>query len=137
MRKLYLLTLLTWLPLIVFSQTDTDSIQTKSFPISIVKDIVKDLIRCDSLRNELYVVNELLIENEKKKLINDTIIITFYEKELRYLDMIKNQNEKYLLLEKNINVLQANIKKDKFKNSINQFLIGIGIMGLTYSLIFK
>ena len=137
MRKLYLLTLLTWLPLIVFSQTDTDSIQTKSFPISIVKDIVKDLIRCDSLRNELYVVNELLIENEKKKLINDTIIITFYEKELRYLDMIKNQNEKYLLLEKNINVLEANIKKDKFKNSINQFLIGIGIMGLTYSLIFK
>jgi hypothetical protein len=137
MRKLYLLTLLTWLPLIVFSQTDTDSIQTKSFPISIVKDIVRDLIRCDSLRNELYVVNELLIENEKKKLINDTIIITFYEKELRYLDMIKNQNEKYLLLEKNINVLEANIKKDKFKNSINQFLIGIGIMGLTYSLIFK
>jgi hypothetical protein len=123
--------------LIVFSQTDTDSIQTKSFPISIVKDIVRDLIRCDSLRNELYVVNELLIENEKKKLINDTIIITFYEKELRYLDMIKNQNEKYLLLEKNINVLEANIKKDKFKNSINQFLIGIGIMGLTYSLIFK
>jgi hypothetical protein len=89
------------------------------------------------LRNELYVVNELLIENEKKKLINDTIIITFYEKELRYLDMIKNQNEKYLLLEKNINVLETNIKKDKFKNSINQFLIGIGIMGLTYSLIFK
>lgn len=123
--------------MIVFSQTDTDSIQTKSFPISIVKDIVRDLIRCDSLRNELYVVNELLIENEKKKLINDTIIITFYEKELRYLDMIKNQNEKYLLLEKNINVLETNIKKDKFKNSINQFLIGIGIMGLTYSLIFK
>jgi len=123
--------------LIVFSQTDTDSIQTKSFPISIVKDIVRDLIRCDSLRNELYVVNELLIENEKKKLINDTIIITFYEKELRYLDMIKNQNEKYLLLEKNINVLETNIKKDKFKNSVNQFLIGIGIMGLTYSLIFK
>lgn len=123
--------------MIVFSQTDTDSIQTKSFPISIVKDIVKDLIRCDSLRNELYTVNELLIENEKKKLINDTIIISFYEKELRYLDMIKNQNEKYLLLEKNINVLEANIKKDKFKNSINQFLIGIGIMGLTYSLIFK
>ena len=137
MRKLYLLILLTWLPLIVFSQTDTDSIQTKSFPISIVKDIVKDLIRCDSLRNELYTVNELLIENEKKKLINDTIIISFYEKELRYLDMIKNQNEKYSLLEKNINVLEANIKKDKFKNSINQFLIGIGIMGLTYSLIFK
>jgi len=137
MRKLYLLILLTWLPLIVFSQTDTDSIQTKSFPISIVKDIVRDLIRCDSLRNELYTVNQILIENEKKKLINDTIIITFYEKELRYLDMIKNQNEKYLLLEKNINVLEKNKKKDKFKNNINQFLIGIGIMGLTYSLIFK
>lgn len=123
--------------MIVSSQIDTDSIQTKSFPISIVKDIVKDLIRCDSLRSELYAVNELLIENEKKKLINDTIIITFYEKELRYLDMIKNQNEKYLLLEKNINVLEKNIRKDKFKNNINQFLIGIGIMGLTYSLIFK
>ena len=107
--------------MIVFSQTDTDSIQTKSFPISIVKDIVRDLIRCDSLRNELYVVNELLIENEKKKLINDTIIITFYEKELRYLDMIKNQNEKYLLLEKNINVLENNIKKDNFKNKIKNF----------------
>lgn len=123
--------------MIVFSQKDIDSIQTKSFSISIVKDIVKDLIRCDSLRSELYAVNELLIENEKKKLINDTIIITFYEKELRYLDMIKNQNEKYLLLEKNINVLEKNIRKDKFKNNINQFLIGIGIMGLTYSLIFK
>jgi hypothetical protein len=137
MRKLYLLTLSIWLPWIVFSQTDTVSIQTKSFPITIVKEIAKDLIRYDSVKNELLHVNNLILETEKKIYLKDSLLFSYIEKEQKYKDIIKINNEKYQVLENNFVSNQNLLKKEKMKNTINQILIGLSIFGFTYSLIFK
>jgi hypothetical protein len=137
MRKLYLLTLSIWLPWIVFSQTDTVSIQTKSFPITIVKEIAKDLIRYDSVKNELLHVNNLILETEKKIYLKDSLLFSYIEKEQKYKDIIKINNEKYQVLESNFVSNQNLLKKEKMKNTINQILIGLSIFGFTYSIIFK
>lgn len=137
MRKLYLLTLSIWLPWIVFSQTDTVSIQTKSFPITIVKEIAKDLIRYDSVKNELLHINKLILETEKKIYLKDSLLFSYIEKEQKYKDIIKINNEKYQVLENNFVSNQNLLKKEKMKNTINQILIGLSIFGFTYSLIFK
>ena len=137
MRKLYLLILSIWLPSIVFTQTDTTSIQTKTFPIFIVKEIAKDLIRYDSVRNELNFVNNLILENEKKSTIKDSLLIIFIERENKYKEVIKIQNEKYTILERNLMDNQSLLKKEKVKNTINQILIGLSIFGFSYGIIFK
>jgi hypothetical protein len=123
--------------LIVFSQTDTVSIQTKSFPITIVKEIAKDLIRYDSVKNELLYTNNLLIENEKKVSLKDSLLFSYIEKEQKYREIIKLNNEKYQVLESNFVNNQNLLKKEKMKNTINQILIGLSIFGFTYSIIFK
>lgn len=123
--------------MIVFSQTDTVSIQTKSFPITIVKEIAKDLIRYDSVKNELLYTNNLLIENEKKVSLKDSLLFSYIEKEQKYREIIKLNNEKYQVLESNFVSNQNLLKKEKMKNTINQILIGLSIFGFTYSIIFK
>ncbi len=125
------------MPWIVFSQTDTVSIQTKSFPITIVKEIAKDLIRYDSVKNELLHVNNLILETEKKIYLKDSLLFSYIEKEQKYKDIIKINNEKYQVLESNFVSNQNLLKKEKMKNTINQILIGLSIFGFTYSIIFK
>jgi hypothetical protein len=126
-----------WQPLIVFSQADTVSIQTKTFPIAIVREIAKDLVRYDSVKNELLIVNHLVIENDKKLFLKDSLLFSYIEKEQKYKEIIKIQNEKYGIL--NDNYINNNnlLKKEKVKNTINQILIGLSIFGFTYSIIFK
>ncbi len=123
--------------MIVFSQADTVSIQTKTFPIAIVREIAKDLVRYDSVKNELLIVNHLVIENDKKLFLKDSLLFSYIEKELKFKEIIKIQNEKYGIL--NDNYINNNnlLKKEKVKNTINQILIGLSIFGFTYSIIFK
>lgn len=137
MKKLYPLILLIWLPLIVFSQADTVSIQTKTFPIAIVREIAKDLVRYDSVKNELLIVNNLAIENNKKLFLKDSLLFSYIEKEEKYKEIIKIQNEKYNILNDSYMNNANLLKKEKVKNTINQILIGLSIFGFTYSIIFK
>jgi hypothetical protein len=137
MKKLYPLILSIWLPLIVFSQADTVSIQTKTFPIAIVREIAKDLVRYDSVKNELIIVNNLAIENNKKLFLKDSLLFSYIEKEEKYKEIIKIQNEKYNVLNESYMNNNNLLKKEKVKNTINQILIGLSIFGFTYSIIFK
>lgn len=137
MKKLYLLILLIWLPLIVSSQADTVSIQTKTFPIAIVKEIAKDLVRYDSVKNELLIVNNIAIENNKKLFLKDSLLFSYIEREQKYKEIIKIQNEKYDVLNNSYISNGILLKKEKSKNTINQILIGLAIFGFTYSIIFK
>lgn len=137
MKKLYLLILSIWLPLIVSSQADTVSIQTKTFPIAIVKEIAKDLVRYDSVKNELLIVNNIAIENNKKLFLKDSLLFSYIEREQKYKEIIKIQNEKYDVLNNSYISNGILLKKEKSKNTINQILIGLAIFGFTYSIIFK
>lgn len=123
--------------MIVFSQADTVSIQTKTFPIAIVREIAKDLVRYDSVKNELLIVNNLAIENNKKLFLKDSLLFSYIEKEEKYKEIIKIQNEKYNILNDSYMNNANLLKKEKVKNTINQILIGLSIFGFTYSIIFK
>lgn len=123
--------------MIVFSQADTVSIQTKTFPIAIVREIAKDLVRYDSVKNELVIVNNLAIENNKKLFLKDSLLFSYIEKEDKYKEIIKIQNEKYTILNDSYINNAKLLKKEKVKNTINQILIGLSIFGFTYSIIFK
>lgn len=123
--------------MIVSSQVDTDSIQTKTFPISIVKEIAKDLIRYDSVRNELNTTNNLIIENSRKLALKDSLLFSYIEKEQKYKELIKVQNDKYEVLNNSYIDNKNLLQKEKTKNVINQILIGLSIFGFTYSIIFK
>ena len=102
-----------------------------------MKEIAKDLIRYDSVRNELNTTNNLIIENSRKLALKDSLLFSYIEKEQKYKELIKVQNDKYEVLNysyiDNKNLLQ----KEKTKNVINQILIGLSIFGFTYSIIFK
>lgn len=123
--------------MIVFSQADTVSIQTKTFPIAIVREIAKDLVRYDSVKNELLIVNNLAIENNKKLFLKDSLLFSYIEKEDKYKEIIKIQNEKYNILNDSYLNNTKLLKKEKVKNTINQILIGLSIFGFSYSIIFK
>jgi hypothetical protein len=75
--------------------------------------------------------------NEKKLFLKDSLLFSYIEKEQKYKEIIKIQNEKYGIL--NDNYINNNnlLKKEKVKNTINQILIGLSIFGFTYSIIFK
>lgn len=126
------------MPLILFSQKDIDSIPTnKIVSLTIAREIVKDLTRCDSVKVELDIANDLVIKSNEKSILKDSIISIYKEKEIRYLDFIKNQDKKYELLETSKKYLEDSLKRDRTKNNINQIFIGLSILGLTYSIIFK
>ena len=125
-------------PLILFSQKDIDSIPTnKIISLTIAREIVKDLTRCDSVKVELDIANDLILKSSEKSILKDSIISVYKEKEIRYLDFIKNQDKKYELLETSKKYLEDSLKRDRTKNNINQIFIGLSILGLTYSIIFK
>ena len=123
--------------MIVFSQLDTVSIQTKTFPIAIVREIAKDLVRYDSVKNELLIVNHIAIQNEKKLFLKDSLLFSYIEKEEKYKEIIKIQNEKYDILNESYINNNNLLKKQKVKNTINQILVGLSVFGFTYSIIFK
>lgn len=123
--------------MIVFSQVDTVSIQTKTFPIAIVREIAKDLVRYDSVKNELLIVNHIAIQNEKKLFLKDSLLFSYIEKEEKYKEIIKIQNEKYDILNESYINNNNLLKKQKVKNTINQILVGLSVFGFTYSIIFK
>ena len=126
------------MPLILFSQKDIDSIPTnKNISLTIAREIVKDLTRCDSVKVELDMANDLILKSTEKSILKDSIISIYKEKEIRYLDFIKNQDKKYELLETSKKYLEDSLKRDRTKNNINQIFIGLSILGLTYSIIFK
>lgn len=95
------------------------------------------MIRYDSVKNELLYVNNLVLETEKKIYLKDSLLFSYIEKEQKYKDIIKINNEKYQVLESNFLNNQNLLKKEKMKNTINQILIGLSIFGFTYSIIFK
>jgi hypothetical protein len=102
-----------------------------------VKEIAKDLIRYDSVRNELNTTNNLIIENSRKLALKDSLLFSYIEKEQKYKELIKVQNDKYEVLNNSYIDNKNLLQKEKTKNVINQILIGLSIFGFTYSIIFK
>ena len=126
------------LTLTAFSQTDTSKKQdSKTFPISLVKLIVKDLKSGDEAKAQLKLSDSLLVETNMKVLFKDNIIYDMKEKEVGYIKIIESQNEKYQVLETYTKKVELNLKKEKVKNTFKSIISSGAIVALTYLLIIK
>jgi len=123
--------------LTAFSQTDTSKEPVKSFPISTVKKIIKDLKSGDEAKDQLKLSDSLLVVTEGKVVLKDSIINTMKVKEVNYVNTIGVQNEKYNVLEGYTKKVELNLKKEKVKGKFKSIL-GTGVISvLTFFLITK
>jgi len=126
------------LSLTAFSQTGTDTtIHTKSFPIPVVRLIVKDLLVGDSAKALLKVTENQLILTEKKVVLKDSVITKMSEKEKNYLEIIDMKDKKYDVIENYSKKIERDLKKEKVKGKFKS-IIGTGVIAvLTFFLITK
>lgn len=105
--------------LTVFSQTDTN---TKSFPIPVVKMIMKDLLSGDSAKAQLKLTESQLQETEKKVVAKDSVISLLREKETNYLELVNSEKKKFEVMENYSKKLEVDLKKEKVKNKFKSIL---------------
>ena len=123
--------------LTAFSQTDTSKEPVKSFPISTVKKIIKDLKSGDEAKAQLKLSDSLLVVTEGKVVLKDSIINTMKIKVVNYVNTIGAQNEKYNVLEGYTKKVELNLKKEKVKGKFKSILGTGAIAVLTFFLITK
>jgi len=123
--------------LTVFSQSATDTLPVKSFPIPIVKLIVKDLISGDSAKAELKLANQQLVVMEDKVKLKDSVIFTMDIKEKNYLKIIDNERQKYGVMENYSKTLQKDLRRERVKNKFTKLVSGAGMAVLAFFLIVK
>lgn len=124
------------LNLIAFSQKDT-AINTKTFPIPIVRLIMKDLLSGDSAKAQLALTETQLLETERKVNFKDSIINTLRAKELNYVQIVDSERKKYDILYDYTKSLEKDLKFEKVKNKFKTTLGGTIIVLLGVLLIVK
>ena len=123
--------------LTAFSQTDTSKEPVKSFPISTVRKIIKDLKSGDEAKAQLKLSDSLLVVTEGKVVLKDSVINTMKIKEFNYVNIIGTQNDKYNVLEGYSKKIEWDLKKEKVKGKFKSIL-GTGVIAvLTFFLITK
>jgi len=106
-----------------FSQSGTeDSIPTKSFPIPVVKLIIKDLISGDSAKAQLKLTEEQLKHTEKLVSLKDSIIFKQEEKFSIYDKILLEKDSKIKIMDDKISEVSKDLKKEKFKNKLTKIL---------------
>ena len=106
-----------------FSQTGTvDSIPTKSFPIPVVKLIIKDLISGDSAKAQLKLTEEQLKHTEKLVSLKDSIIVKQEDKFLIYDKILLEKDSKIKIMDDKISEVSKELKKEKFKNKLTKIV---------------
>lgn len=136
MKKLLVLISLLFANLIAFSQTDTNT-NVKSFPIPIVRLIMKDLLSGDSAKAQLKLVEREVVELNNKIVLKDSVINTLRLKEDNYVTIINSEKEKFKIVESYSKKLEWDLKKEKVKNKFKSIL-GTAVIGvLTFFIIQK
>lgn len=119
---------------IAFSQTDTGTVPVKSFPIPVVKQIVKDLIEGDLAKEQLKITEKQLQESNTIITQQNEIIMSFRVNEGYYKEILKKNNEIYKKIYDYNKKLESQNKKLKTNNKFKSVLLGFTIVGLTYTL---
>jgi len=130
MKKLLLILLM--FPL--FSYAQQDSIK---LPISVAKQIVKDLVSGDSAKAELKLTNEHVVLLNQKIVLKDSIISGHVQKGIMYEDRIKNEQLKFDAQQLWVDQLRKDNKKLKVKLRFIQITGTAVIGGLAYLYITK
>lgn len=118
------------LKLTVFSQKSTvDTILVKSFPMPVVKEIIKDLMRGDSAIAELNLTKKELELCEKNHVEKDSIISNYKLYETKSIEVIAAERERYKVMDERFKELQTNFNAVKTTNKIIS-VAGIGVIGI-------
>lgn len=134
MKKLITLISLLLVSLTVFSQTDTTN-NTKTFPIPVVRQIMKDLLSGDHAKAQLILTEKQLLETEKKVSLKDSVIMILREKESNYVSIINSEKQKFEIVESYSKKLQIDLKKEKVKNKFKSIVGTAIICVLTFVII--
>ena len=133
-----LITILS-LSLTAFSQTDTknNTEPVKCFPISKVKEIVKDLKSGDEAKEQLKLSDSLLVVTERKVTLLDSVNSTKDKKIENLNTIIGTEEKKYIILENHTKKVEWDLKKEKVKNKFTSILSGVAVLVLSTILIVR
>lgn len=120
-----------------FSQIDTQVSETKCIKKSIVKEMIKDILRGDEAIAQLVVV-EKIVDSLETKTEKQKEIITELENKNESSEKIIGMKDKQIeLLQLDAKNSEKKLKREKIKNSIKTFT-SVGIIAvLGYLLIIK
>ncbi len=120
-----------------FSQSATDTIPVKCFPIPVVRLIVKNLLSGDSAKAELKLANQHIVVIEDKVKLKDSIIVTMDIKEKNYLKIIDSERQKFGIMENYSKTLEKDLRRERVKNKFTKLVSGAGLAVLGFFLIVK
>jgi len=90
---------------------------------------MKDVLSGDSAKAQLKLVEEQLIQTEKKVVLKDSVINTLRLKEENYNTIIGTERQKFDIMEKYSKKLEFDLKKEKVKNKFKSIL-GTGVIAV-------
>lgn len=120
-----------------FSQSATDTLPVKCFPIPVVRLIVKDLLSGDSAKAELKLANQHIVVIEDKVKLKDSIIVSMDIKEKNYLKIIDSERQKFGIMENYSKTLEKDLRRERVKNKFTKLVSGAGLAVLGFFLIVK
>lgn len=123
--------------LTVFSQKGTDTIPSKSFPIPVVKLIVKDLLSGDSAKNQLLLSEKELEKTKKIVYLKDSVIQELKLKNENSQHILTLERDKFHMLESHNKKVERELKIQKIKSKLFGSLTTIGIVVIGAFLITK
>jgi len=124
--------------LTTFSQKGMDSVpEIKCFPITVVKEIVKDLISGDSAKALLKTTETELIKCEEKSYFLDSINQKHLSKIENLNGVISDERVKYGVLEEHTKNVENALGREKFIGKYTRWVSGsvILILGVIITII--
>ena len=114
--------------LTAFSQKGTDSIPSKSFPLPVVKMIIKDILSGDSAKAQLKITNEQLQETKKIVSFKDSVINKLELKNSNSELIINSERDKFSIIDGQLKKTEKELRKEKIKTKIFKSLTTIGTL---------
>jgi len=114
--------------LTAFSQRGTDSIPSKSFPVPVVKMIIKDILSGDSAKAQLKITNQQLEETKKIVSIKDSVINKLELKNSNSELIINSERDKFKIIDDQLKKTEKQLRKEKIKTKIFKSLTTVGAL---------
>ena len=114
--------------LTAFSQTGTDSIPSKSFPVPVIKMIIKDILSGDSAKAQLKITNQQLEETKKIVSIKDSVINKLELKNSNSELIINSERDKYKIIDDQLKKTEKQLRREKIKTKIFKSLTTVGAL---------
>lgn len=126
MRKL--LFLIAFIIPIVAKTQDTIKI-----PVPVAKQMVKELVNCDSSKAMLEITKYQLLLTEQKIELKDNIISNYIVKDSMYEDRIKNEQQKFNVQGTYVKRLEWDNKKLRLKLTLWKATFSLGVAGTIFA----